>query len=552
MDTKVFSIDRSIQVVLNHALGEYGFTDIAYHEPSKNLLTNRNERADLIIIDTDDWCELDPKLNKGGILLLSSNPQRLDEKFRGHARAVPMVIKPFSLEKLHAGINQVIFNQTEMELALNHNTAGTLSSRSKDLLTELEDNITQYRKKLEMILGSNKDSLKAMFHSGKLTPADFLIKKVLVVETDRDFSNILINYLRNIGVFEVEQVSLGLQAWQLLRKETYNLVVLDWGLQDMSSRALYNRMRSDDKMRYLPVCITLSGVEPDDDRDIEDDYCAGHIKKPFQQKLFAEVVGKIVLQSQMSTQFSKEVHAFLTCAIEESFDFSRIKADLKGFFAVALRRIGQVLIYKDELAYAEEVFKIAWQMGDVGVTTMTNLARIYHLGKKHDDAKLIIKRATVMGPGNLERLCLQGEIGLHLGDNELAQKSFQAAFQTDRSNQKAIAGLELSRSLDIHSDSVAAFAEAKGAAPFNLLGIKLARDGKFKEALTYYKQSIQFAHTRMDRAKVLFNIGLCYKRAGLADQATIAFQKSYQISGNTFKKALDYIVSPDKDDSSLE
>lgn len=54
----------------------------------------------------------------------------------------------------------------------------------------------------------------------------FSVKKVLIVEDDKDINNFIAYNLRNEG-FYVEQVFDGLSAQEIIKKESFNIVILD-------------------------------------------------------------------------------------------------------------------------------------------------------------------------------------------------------------------------------------------------------------------------------------------------------------------------------------
>ena len=553
MDAKIYSSDPNIKDVLNYVLQEYGFGKINYHSPEKNCLKGHDNSSCVAIVDTDSWQEHDDILRQGGVLLISSNPAKLSDGFKNLIKGVPIVVKPFSTEKLHGAINRIMLNDTERQLGLKGTGGEPLTGELQAELIEIEKAYSESRSKLEKILGSNPMQLKELFQSGALKPQDFVLKRVLVVELDPDFCSVLTKYLLGAGVFEVKSTSIGLEAWQMLSKEDFDMVILDWSIQDMPAVSLYNRIRGKDKLRYMPMLITLPKDTSEDTRLVTDDYCATLVKKPFQESSFGKLVSDVVVRSHLSVAFSKQVHSFLMSALEASFDFAHLKGPIRDFFAVSMRRVGQIMTFKGDIQQAEQVFRVAWQLGDTGITTLANLAKIFHLQKDHSGASDLIKKANVMGPGNPERLCLQGEIGVHMNDQNMAQDAFMAAFDTDRNHVKAKAGLEIVQSMNKNSDLLNEGLEAnKGASPFNLMGIQLARSGRYKDALNYYRSALNFLHTKMDRAKLMFNIGLCYKRAGRDDKAGMYFQKSYQESGGEFTKPLDYIVDPNSDKADLE
>ena len=119
--------------------------------------------------------------------------------------------------------------------------------------------------------------------------------------------------------------------------------------------------------------------------------------------------------------------------------------------------------------------------------------------------------------------------------------------------RKAVAGQSMVSQIHDTPGDPRTGSEDKGvASPFNLTAIYLAREGRFREALRYYMTAWSFVHTDMDKARLLFNIGLCYKRAGKEDKAVEAFHKATEVSEGKFTKAAKYLEKPDQDEEELE
>jgi len=104
--------------------------------------------------------------------------------------------------------------------------------------------------------------------------------QLLVIEDDLDISGLLLYTLGNAG-FGTMAAPDCRTAWELLRQNTFDLVLLDWMLPDMSGIELLRRIRREVILEKVPVImLTARGEESDRIRGLEtgaDDY----IVKPF-------------------------------------------------------------------------------------------------------------------------------------------------------------------------------------------------------------------------------------------------------------------------------
>lgn len=108
----------------------------------------------------------------------------------------------------------------------------------------------------------------------------FMAKKILIVEDDEKLIASLADNLRVEG-YKVFTALDGESGWELARKNTYDLIVLDIMLPGLDGLSLCRRIRNDGKIPNMPIIIlTARGTEGDKVHGLDygaDDY----IVKPF-------------------------------------------------------------------------------------------------------------------------------------------------------------------------------------------------------------------------------------------------------------------------------
>jgi tubulin-specific chaperone A len=80
------------------------------------------------------------------------------------------------------------------------------------------------------------------------------MKKLLVVDDDLIIQKSIINLIGN-GDVTTTAVSGGKQAFELLEKESFDCMILDLGLKDMSGFDLIEKIRANHKLAILPIII---------------------------------------------------------------------------------------------------------------------------------------------------------------------------------------------------------------------------------------------------------------------------------------------------------
>ncbi len=81
------------------------------------------------------------------------------------------------------------------------------------------------------------------------------IKKVLVVEDDKLMRKSIVNLLAGSENVKIVAVENGEEAYELLKKETFDCQILDLGLKDMSGFDLLEKIRKNKKIVDLPIII---------------------------------------------------------------------------------------------------------------------------------------------------------------------------------------------------------------------------------------------------------------------------------------------------------
>ena len=106
------------------------------------------------------------------------------------------------------------------------------------------------------------------------------MRKVMIVEDEKDLGDMLVRFLKRSG-YEPVYAPDGAAAWRRLQKEPVDLVVTDVNMPEMDGFELVQRLRENPRLKSLPVImLTVKGELPNQIEGYEvgaDDY----ISKPF-------------------------------------------------------------------------------------------------------------------------------------------------------------------------------------------------------------------------------------------------------------------------------
>ncbi len=119
-------------------------------------------------------------------------------------------------------------------------------------------------------------------------------KRVLVVEDSITSRVLLKNVLEGAG-YEVTTAINGAEAWKILGKEKFDLIVSDVEMPEMNGFELTKKVRKNEKLKSVPlILLTSLGSEEDRRKGMESGATAYFIKSSFEQKSLLELIEKLI------------------------------------------------------------------------------------------------------------------------------------------------------------------------------------------------------------------------------------------------------------------
>ena len=87
--------------------------------------------------------------------------------------------------------------------------------------------------------------------------------RVLVVDDSRTLRKVLVRELRQIGPMQIEEASDGLEALEILRARTFDLVLLDMEMPELDGLGVLTALKESGQLSGLPVIVISSAEEID-------------------------------------------------------------------------------------------------------------------------------------------------------------------------------------------------------------------------------------------------------------------------------------------------
>ena len=78
---------------------------------------------------------------------------------------------------------------------------------------------------------------------------------VLVVDDYKTMIRIIRNLLKQLGFTNVDEAKDGAEAFDLMQKRRYGLVISDWNMEPMTGYELLKKVRSDESLQKTPFIM---------------------------------------------------------------------------------------------------------------------------------------------------------------------------------------------------------------------------------------------------------------------------------------------------------
>lgn len=116
---------------------------------------------------------------------------------------------------------------------------------------------------------------------------------VLVVDDFATMRRIIKNVLKQIGFTNISEADDGKSALKVLTDETFDLILCDWNMPEMSGIELLEKMKSDDQLKGIPFVMITAETKKDNIIEAVKAGVSNYIVKPFTAEIVEEKLKKV-------------------------------------------------------------------------------------------------------------------------------------------------------------------------------------------------------------------------------------------------------------------
>ncbi|MEO6422092.1 MAG: chemotaxis response regulator CheY [Candidatus Nitrotoga sp.] len=117
--------------------------------------------------------------------------------------------------------------------------------------------------------------------------------KFLVVDDFSTMRRIVRNLLKELGFVNVQEAEDGVDALKKLHSESFNFVVSDWNMPNMTGIDLLIAIRADATLKHLPVLMVTAEAKRENIIAAAQAGASGYVVKPFTAATLDEKLKKI-------------------------------------------------------------------------------------------------------------------------------------------------------------------------------------------------------------------------------------------------------------------
>jgi two-component system chemotaxis response regulator CheY len=117
--------------------------------------------------------------------------------------------------------------------------------------------------------------------------------KILIVDDMSTMRRIIKNALKQIGFTNMEEAEDGNAALAKVRAESFNFVVSDWNMPNMTGLDLLKAIRADSALKSIPVLMVTAEGKQENIVEAVQAGVSNYIVKPFTADTLKEKIDKI-------------------------------------------------------------------------------------------------------------------------------------------------------------------------------------------------------------------------------------------------------------------
>ncbi len=119
---------------------------------------------------------------------------------------------------------------------------------------------------------------------------------VLIVDDYATMLRIVKNLLKQIGFDNVDEAQDGGEAFQMMKRKKYGLVISDWNMQPVTGIELLRNVRADAELRGTPFIMVTAESKTDNVVEAKKAGVSNYIVKPFSSEVLKTKIASVLGQ----------------------------------------------------------------------------------------------------------------------------------------------------------------------------------------------------------------------------------------------------------------
>ncbi len=119
--------------------------------------------------------------------------------------------------------------------------------------------------------------------------------RILVVDDNAKIRVLIVSILKKAGFSQLTEADDGAKAWDILQENSFDLILTDFMMPEMSGLELLKKIRSgSDEMKATPVLMITASDKPEDIVTAAKWKVNGYILKPLREKAFLSKINQVI------------------------------------------------------------------------------------------------------------------------------------------------------------------------------------------------------------------------------------------------------------------
>jgi len=300
----------------------------------------------------------------------------------------------------------------------------------------------------------------------------------------------------------------GAEAWTVLKKDPFDLAIVDWNMPTMTGVELLSHIRDDKTMRDMPVVMVTAEANSEIVAEAAESDIDAYILKPLTVKSLGGKIAEVVEKANHPPPVA--FHLKQARDLEDAGELESAIVEINKAMGAApestrpLRELGKVYLKMDNFEEAEKWLSIAAKLNKLDVIAFHALGELYLKQNKIDKASEFFDKAMNISPRHAGRCVQFGKVLIRKGAVRKALNVFDKAIalsDNSLSLQEEIADLCLEEDLNEYAEKNFEFLLQQMPSRQDIvykLGIANEKQGQYRKAANYFIEAGQSDQNNID------------------------------------------------------